>query len=383
MRKVLAIFLCAVLFLDVICIGVLFFTSGSASREEEEGEIFTKATVLAVGSNVIQDELILQAKDRSNTGGYDFAMIYENIKDAVTEADVSIITQDSVISTGHGVSGDRRYNSPPELGDELVKTGFDVINLATDHILDYGEEGLMNTLDYWQTKEVTAIGAYRNSDDANALTMVETNGIKFAYVSFTESTGGNNLPDGSEAVISLAANEIQLAEKIAFAKQKADVVIVCAHWGSEFDKEITDAQKELAAKAADWGADVIIGTHPGVIQEAEYIDAADGRRVFAVYSLGNAVSCTSRPDMLLGGMLKFDVIKNKEERTVSIENFRISGIVTHYGMNMSKIRIYPLDSYDSTLAASHGINDSFDFFGTRYLNNLLTDTYDKKLIGKE
>ena len=93
MRKVLAVFLCAVLFLDVICVGVIFFTSGNKEEDTSEGNIFTKATVLAVGSNTAQDEMLIQAKDRSNTGGYDFSLVYENIKDAVSNSDMSIITQ--------------------------------------------------------------------------------------------------------------------------------------------------------------------------------------------------------------------------------------------------------------------------------------------------
>ncbi|MBR0113428.1 MAG: CapA family protein [Clostridia bacterium] len=380
MRKVLAIFLCAVLFLDVICVGVILFTSGSSRESEENGDIFTKATVLAAGANIVQDEMLIQAKDRSNSGGYDFSLVYENIKDAVSDADVSIITQSSVISQNHTVSGDKRYNSPAELGDELVKTGFDVINLATDHILDYGEDGLLNTLDYWAGKEAATTGVYRSAEEAAELIMIQANGIKFGFVAFTESTGGNSLPEDSEAVILSAFAENVLAEKISYAERKADVVIVCANWGNEFDREVDDARRELAAKIADWGADVIIGTHPDAVQEAEMISAKDGHKCFAVYSLGNLVSCSSQAENLLGGILTFDVIKNKEERTVSVENFVISGTVTHYGMNMSKIRVYPLADYTGELASLHGINETFDGFGIRYLNGLLTDTYNKKFL---
>ncbi len=383
MKRMLAIFLAAVLFLDVVCAGVLFFTSAPSDEESGGEDFFTKASVVAVGSNLIQNELLIQAKDRSNTGGYDFSMVYENLKPLVSQADVAIVTQPGVISSGHTVSGELRYNAPPELGDELVKTGFDVINIATDHILDYGEEGLINTVEYWKEKpDVTAVGVYENSQDASALTMTQVNGIKFAYVSFTQGTGGNSLPENSEAVVSLAASETELGEKISFAKRKADVVIVCANWGSEFDTEVTDDMREFAAKLAEWGADVIIGTHPSNVLEAEYIQVKDRAPAFVVYSLGNVVSCSTQPNALLSGILTFDVVKNKEERTVSVENFGISGSVLHYGMNMSKIRLYPLDEYTGELASLHGINDSFDGFGVRYLNNILTDTYDKKLIGR-
>lgn len=379
MRRMLAMFLAAVIFLDIICLGVIIFVPRRSPGGEPADDIFSKAHVVAAGNNIITDEMLIQAKDRSNTGGYDFAMVYENIKQTVGEADVAILTQEPLISSAHSVSGSGLFNCPPQLGDELVKTGFNVVNMATPHMLDYGEEGLASTLAYWQEKpEVTLLGAYPGKDEANDIHMKEVNGIKFAFVAFTQSTGGNSLPENSEMVIPLASEETRLSEKISFSKQKADVVIVLADWGNEYETRVTDEQRNLAVNMASWGADVIIGTHPRVIQQAEYIDNPDGTRSFVAYSLGNLVSSASRAEQLLGGLLSFDVVKNIEERTVSVENIGISGVITHYGISMSKIRVYPLADYNDELALAHGIKETEENFGMRYLGNLLDSEIDKK-----
>ncbi len=386
MKRFMAILLAAILCLDVVSIGVILFTDAETiseqnlSETDENEDIFTRASVVAVGNNMVQDDILTQAKARSSTGGYDFSYVYEKVEDFISNADSAVITQESVISSTHSVSGSILMNSPIELGDELADIGFDVVNVATNHALDYGEEGLINTLDYWESKNIITIGAYKDKTQDQWITMQKCNGVKIAYVAFTDAANGNSLPEDSEAELSLAEYETWLSSLISYANQKADAVIVIAHWGNEYENEVTQAQKDLAAKLGEWGATVVIGTHPHVLQPVEYIENSNGTKTLVAYSLGNFLSAQAKPEYMLGAALTFDIVKNTEQYSVTIENVSIKGIVTHYGQNMSKIRLYMLDDYTDELASKHGLKESYEDFSVKYLKNLLGETIDKQFL---
>lgn len=385
MKKFMAIILAAILFLDVISIGVILFTKAeditiNAETDGEDDDIFVRAHIVVAGNNLIQEELLTQAKARSASGNYDFAYVYENVASLIAEADSAVITQESVISADHSVSGSGLMNCPPELGDQLVSLGFDAISIATNHALDYGEQGLLNTLDYWSQKDIITIGAYKEKSQDDWIDIQKLDGIKVAYIAFTEDTNGNSLPEGSSAELCLEEYESWMCDLVSYASRKADVVIAMPHWGNEYETAVTQAQRDLAAKLGEWGATVVIGTHPHVIQPVEYITNSDGSQTLVAYSLGNFVSAQGKPEYMLGGLLSFDVVKNTENYRVTLENVTVTGVVTHYGLNTSKIRVYLLSNYTDDLASKHGLKEAYSDFSVKYLNNLLAESVDKQFL---
>lgn len=375
MRRIMSIMLAAILFLDVVCLGVLFFTR--ETRPEKKGaadEIFERASILAVGNNLISEQILSQAAARSNTGGYDFSFLYENVADEIEEADLSVVTNESVISSEHAVTGTYPlYNAPPELADAFVKAGFGMVNLATNHALDYGEQGLVNTIDYLrQEKNLGVIGAVTDKEYAKAPVIRRVNGIRLAFVAFTDPDRDRALPENSRAFLMISDYEDMIYEAVTSAKQQADFVIVFPHWGNEYGSEVTQAQRTLAKKLGDWGADVVIGTNPHELQEIEYIQNTDGSETLVAYSLGNFVSSQEKGELLLGGMLKFEVVKNTQSGDISLENVSLSGVVTHYGINTSKVRLYKLSEYTDDLAQVHGVDRKrTPDFSVKYLKKLL------------
>lgn len=392
MRKKMAIFLAVIIVLDVISLGVIFFTRNSSrpdiSTDAEPGadpivqttqELLSRVSFVAVGDNLIHDTVYEQAAARSSSG-YDFSYAYEKVAPLIEAPDVAILNQETIISTEHNVSSYPMFNSPVEVGEEMLKIGFDVFNIATNHSLDCGEKGLISAINYWKSKNVITTGAYLNSEEQSQIAMNEVNGVKIAYLGFTDSTNGLSLPEDSEVVLVRAADETLLQEKIMRAKQAADVVIVNAHWGNEYTHEPTQSQRDLANKLASWGADVIIGTHPHVIQPVEYIENADGRRTLVAYSLGNFISAQNRGPRMLGGMLNFEIVKNNNTGKIEIENVVFSGVVTHYGYNASNIRIYPLSDYTEELASKHGVKSRTSDFSLQYLNDIVNEVIDKQFL---
>ncbi len=392
MRKKMAIFLAVIIALDVVSLGIIFFTRNTSrpdiSTDATPGadplvsstqELLSRVSFVAVGDNLIHDTVYEQAAARSS-GGYDFSYAYENVASRIKEPDIAILNQETIISTEHNVSSYPMFNSPVEVGEEMLKIGFDVFNIATNHSLDCGEKGLISAINFWKSKNVITTGAYLNEAERSQIAINEVNGVKIAYLGFTESTNGLSLPDDTEVVLVRASDETLLQEKIMRAKQAADVVVVNAHWGNEYTHEPTQEQRDLAQKLASWGADVIIGTHPHVIQPVEYIENTDGRRTLVAYSLGNFISAQNRGPRMLGGMLNFDIVKNNNTGKIEIENVVFSGVVTHYGYGSSNIRIYMLDDYTEELASKHGVKSKTASFSLQYLKDIVNEVIDRQFL---
>ncbi|MEE1138098.1 MAG: CapA family protein [Acutalibacteraceae bacterium] len=392
MKKRMSIFLAVIIVIDIIALGVIFFGKDSSrpdistgvapnanTETTQQAELFSRVTFAAVGDNLIHDTVYEQAAARSS-GGYDFTDAYERIADYIAEPDVAILNQETIISTEHNVSSYPMFNSPVEVGEEMLEIGFDVFNIATNHSLDCGEKGLVSAINFWKSKNAVTCGAYLNADDMSNIPVNEVNGVKIAYLGFTDSANGLSLPEDSEVILVRAADESLLQQRIIKAKEIADVVIVSAHWGNEYTHEPTDAQRELAEKLAMWGADVIIGTHPHVIQPVEYITNRDGRKTLVAYSLGNFISAQNRGPRMLGGMLNFEIVKNNTTGEIALENVKFSGVVTHFGYGCSNIRVYPLEAYTEELASKHGVLSKTSDFSLQYLYDILNEVIDKQFL---
>ena len=402
MRKILSIVLAIIIFLDVVAISVLFidrkksdpsidekYGYGINAPENNEGdkgneessELFTRVTFTAVGDNLIHNDIYEQAAARASDG-YDFEYAYQNISDKIASKDVAILNQETIISTAHNVSSYPQFNSPTELGDEMLDIGFDVFNIATNHSIDCGEKGLISAIEFWKSKNAVTTGAYLNEADFQTIPVTEVKGVKIAYVGFTEQTNGLKLPSDTDVILMTTADEERLKQRVKDADAIADFVIVNAHWGVEYTHEPNATQRDLAQKLGEWGADVIIGTHPHVIQPVEFITNSDGSKTLVAYSLGNFISAQNRGARMLGGMLNFELVKNNTTGELAIENVTFEGVVTHYGYGYSNIRVYPLEDYTEELASKHGVLSKTSSFSRKYLDDIMEDVIDEQFLVK-
>ena len=401
MRKVLSVVLAIIIFLDVVAISVLFIDrkksdpaidekygyginanqNNGAEGNEEPSELFTRVTFTAVGDNLIHDAIYEQAAARTSSG-YDFEYAYQNISDKIEAKDVAILNQETIISTDHNVSSYPQFNSPTELGEEMLDIGFDVFNIATNHSIDCGEKGLISAIEFWKSKNAVTTGAYLNEADFQTIPVTEVKGIKIAYVGFTEQTNGLKLPSDTDVILMTTNDEERLIQRVRDADAIADFVIVNAHWGVEYTHEPNDTQRNLAKKLGENGADVIIGTHPHVIQPVEFISNSDGSQTLVAYSLGNFISAQNRGPRMLGGMLNFELVKNNTTGEFTVENVTFEGVVTHYGYDYSNIRVYPLESYTDELASKHGVLSKTSSFSRKYLDDILEDVIDDQFLVK-
>lgn len=317
---------------------------------------------LAVGDNLVQTHVYRSAQEWSTDGTYDFTKTYENIAPIVAAADVAIINQETLICGGnYEISGSNfNFNSPTELGDELVEIGFDVFTIANNHLRDKGMDGLLSSLDYWDgmmdKHDILVVGAYRNAADQNNIRVQEVNGMKIAYLAYTEHLNGYTIPADSPVKVGFTDDVALIERQITEAKEIADAVIVAAHWGNEDTHIVADRVYTLAAQMVQWGADVVLGTHSHTAQTMEYITREDGTRGFVFYSLGNFVSAQTDNFNLVGEMGEFDLTLDLDTDEIIVENIEVLPVITHYdNAKRENLRLYPYYMYTAALADSHGV----------------------------
>ncbi|HEX2986382.1 MAG TPA: CapA family protein [Caproiciproducens sp.] len=329
-------------------------------------------TILGTGDDLIHDVIYQQASQRANGNGYDFTPVYARIADDIKNADVSVINQETPLASKVApLSGYPRFNSPVQLGDSLVHLGFDVINHANNHVLDQNEKGLAATLDYWGTKPVKVVGAYRNDEDLENIRIVEAKGIKTAHIGITEMTNGLSLPKNSKYRLIYADNTKLIEHLIKKAKSMADVVVISVHWGTENTDTLTDKQKTLAQNMVDWGADIIFGNHPHVIQQLTVLTRKDGTKCPVMYAFGNLVSAQQSGMNMVSGLLTVTVTKDFSTNKTTFTDMKFKPIVTHYGLHCAGLTIYPLSQYSDALASVHGVRRFTHDFSIKYIRSII------------
>lgn len=332
----------------------------SSSAEEESGRV----SFLAVGDNLIHQTIYEEADGffgETGDGKYDFTPFYSEVAGEIASRDIAFINQETIIG-GYdlGLSGYPTFNSPDEVGQAVKEVGFDMVNMATNHSLDMGQEGIDHAVSLFDSLNLCHDGVYSSEDERESISIIEKNGVKLALVSFTASTNGLTAPN--DYSINTFDDDEYIKKKIESAKAAADFVIVSAHWGDENNFGTNDFQQYYAQYLADCGADLIIGTHPHVIEPVEWITSSDGRQVLCAYSLGNFLGGMLLADNCLSGMLTLDIVKN-DDGSFSTENIKWIPIVIHFEGDQADImsdrsgyKIYKLSDYTDELAESHVLN---------------------------
>nr|WP_263326681.1 CapA family protein [Neobacillus sp. Marseille-Q6967] len=275
-----------------------------------------KMTIGAIGDILIHDTVY---KDAFNGTTYDFNPIFANVKGILEIPDILTANQESMLGGVEiGVSSYPTFNSPHQVADALVNTGVDIVSMANNHTLDKGERGILSATDYLNSIGLPHVGSFLNEEDRKKLRIINKNGIKLAFLSYSYGTNGIPVPDGKDFLVNLINRDI-MKEEIHRAKKEADVVVMSIHWGNEYQRIPTEEQKDLARFLANEGVDIIFGSHPHVLQPMEWIQTDDGRKAFVIYSLGNFISGQMRDYKDIGGMATVEITKNVTESGNSVE----------------------------------------------------------------
>lgn len=371
----------------VICIIVAVSSGVSSNIPKDSIELLptefqtvakrtSTVNMVAVGDNLIHTAIYQQAQNRTGDSSYNFLPVYDDVKDLIGAADIAVINQETMMYSERAAASYPCFNTPVEMAQNLADIGFDVLTIANNHMLDVSSKGLISTLDLINSTEgLHASGAYHSREEYTAIKTVTVNDITFAFLSFTEHTNGIPLPDDKDDYI-VYLNELDDVKlQVEYAAGVADCVVVSMHAGTEYADNYNSIQSEFAQKVADWGADLIIGTHPHTLQAVESITAADGRQVPVMYSLGNFVSTQNERKRLVGGIANISITKDFSSGEITVGKPQLDIAITHYRAGRSGVKIYRLANYTDELASVHGVSGfSLDFI-YEHIRNILGDEY--------
>lgn len=323
------------------------------TKEEKKKPKEYSANLFMVGDALIHSAVYQDAK--LSDGTYDFKPMLEYIKPISSKYDLAYYNQETILGGASlGYSNYPRFNSPQEVGDAFIDAGFNMVSLATNHTMDKGEAGVINSVNYWNSKEnVVATGQWSSQEARDEVHIYEKNGIKYAFFSYTTWTNGLETPIGKEYLNNVYSPE-KAKTDIEKVNGKVDVIIVAMHWGTEYSLGVNDKQTEIANYLSDLGVNIIIGAHPHVVEPVEYINNG---KTFVIYSLGNFISDQEGTERLTGLMMDLTikkVIDTSDNVTISIENPRAELIYTksYYGRKRN-FKIYPYSQLNNTLLPNY------------------------------
>ena len=356
-RNIVLMILAFLLLFGLVVLFLKLNTSKKAKKdpviEKEDVKIpkIYEARVFMVGDALIHSNVYEDA--RGTDGSYDFKPMLEQIKSISIKYDLKYYNQETILGGATlGYSSYPRFNSPTEVGDAFLDAGFNLVSLATNHTMDKGEAGVINSVNYWKSKEnVVYSGQWTSNEEREESHVYNINGISYAFFSYTTWTNGLETPAGKEYLNNVYSPE-KAAADIAKVKDLADVIIVAMHWGTEYSLGVSSQQTEIANYLSSLGVNLIIGAHPHVVEPVEYIN--DGK-TFVIYSLGNFISDQIGIERLTGLMMEVTikkVVDVDDTVTISIESPKAELIYTYskYGSNF---KVYPYYRLDNTLLPNY------------------------------
>ncbi len=278
------------------------------------------AKLLFVGDLMVHQPQ-MDAAFVKDSGDYDFDYCFSKVKPYLEDADLTIGNLETVLGGEKiGYSDFPMFNSPDQLGFALKRAGFDLLTTANNHCNDKKEAGLLRTLDVLDSLALGHFGTYRSQEERDTIFVQEVNNITFAFLSYTYGTNGLPLTAGKDYLANIMDEELIRAD-IARAKAlNPDFVIVMPHMGNEY--ELTPAQtfKNWVSMMLNAGADVVIASHPHVVQPMAFMDVevpeGGSRQAFVAYSMGNFVSSQRTQPREAGLMLNLYFEKVGNEKAI-------------------------------------------------------------------
>jgi len=291
------------------------------------------------------NEQIIGAKD-SNTGGYNYEPTFRFVKPVIEKADIAIANLEVTLA-GPPFSGYPQFSSPDALAVAAKDAGFDVLILANNHALDRGAAGFKRTLRILDSLQIPHTGTFYDSTDRrlNYPLILEKNDMRIALLNYTYGTNG--LEISPPFIINRIDTDLIKRDLEKARKASPDYVIVTIHWGLEYERAANAEQKKLASFILKNGADVIIGSHPHVVQPVELICGADSAvSQLVVYSLGNYVS-NQRAQFKDGGiMFTLDLQKTGSGTRIDRYSYIPSWVYREELNNKSVFYIMPVSLYE-------------------------------------
>lgn len=266
-----------------------------AAQREEASET-SEATLMAVGDIMVHAPQ-LPGYYNASTKTYDFTPWFREVKPLFSAGDWVVGNLETPLAGGDlKYSGYPRFNAPAELATALADAGFDIVTTANNHTLDRGFVGLTRTLGNVRDAGLIPVGTAASAWQAKQTVIVERRGIRLGFLAYTYGTNGIAVPKDKPYAVNLISLPAIAADIKRLREEGADAVSVSLHFGTEYERQPNAEQRSIARAVIESGADIVLGSHPHVVQPYETIEVPDPtraggtRRGLIVYSMGNFIS---------------------------------------------------------------------------------------------
>lgn len=276
------------------------------------------AKISAVGDILCQMDMI---QDAQNEDSYDFSYMFDNITKYVKKSDIAIGTLETNF-TSNRYSGVGKYNTPTEFLTAVKNSGISLVSLAHNHVLDYGEDGLNQTISEIHEKGMSITGIQNNEENENSEftgNIKEVNGIKIAFLSYTYGLSNENeISEEEKSKVNIFSEELALKD-IQYAKENSNYIIVIMHWGDVNSSTITDYQNNITGFLVNNDVDMILGSHPSVVEPMKIIQNAEGKNILVAYSLGNYISSLKYENADVELILNIQIAKSEDQEKAVLQ----------------------------------------------------------------
>lgn len=279
----------------------------------------TDVSFVAFGDNLIHEPIYRYGL---TTGSFDF--LFENFRDILAQTDICMINQETPLTDDPHMYGDYpRFGTPIQVGEAISDAGFDLVTCATNHALDRGAAGIQTTKDFFDRHNIVCLGIQTKEEkEEKPYEVITKNGIRFAMFNYTYGTNGMKIPEENPHMIHLLKDEENIRKDLTSARQDADIILVFAHWGTEYEEKPDAFQEKWTQIFLESKVDVVIGTHPHMLQPYTILQGNDDHQMLVYYSLGNFISAQDEKSCVKGGMAEFTISRTPEGCKISSYGLR-------------------------------------------------------------
>lgn len=323
----------------LICLQICVFA-------QEPGEKAKSLSILFAGDIMGHDSQIWSAHDlKTNTYNYDDVFSY--IKPLIAQADLAIGNLELTLA-GPPYKGYPQFSSPSALAAACKNAGFDCLVTANNHSADRGKTGITGTIFRLDSLGIPHTGTFTDQASKEKLQplYLNKNGFSVALLNYTYGTNGIKVPP--PAIVNILDQAVVTADIENAKKAKPDLIVLFLHWGTEYDSIPSAAQTSLAELFLSQGADLIIGSHPHVLQKMVWYNNGSAISNKAViYSLGNFISNQRKPRTDGGAMVRFDFEKTDGELKIRSAGFYLTWVYTPILKYQPKFYILPCSEFEN------------------------------------
>ena len=351
-----------------IIIGLLL-TSGCSTKESDVSMDISDSTkpsyqmvdmvqpnkslvISAVGDHLIHGAVYKAAYDPT-IDDYDFSPMYDQICPIIASSDIRYINFETLMAgETYGYSGYPTFNGPSHGIDDLVDCGFNWMALSSNHSFDKGESAILDEYHYFDRfNDVITTGVHDSVEDQENYMVKTINGIDVGFLGYTYGLNGFSLPMDKPYLIDLI-DPTRIENDLKNLSQISDIQLVSIHWGNEYHHTPSDDQTTLAHDMVTWGADVIIGTHPHVVQPYEILDKDDGSQAVIFYSLGNFISAQDTGQTMLEAMAWIELTID-EYGLIHFDQVQAKPLINWIAHDFSDFEVLPFALYGQDQVNSH------------------------------